>query len=1240
MSLETPSKKGGVLENLLAQFGARQTLTSATEARAQARRETSSHSPQTATVAEEAASPAPNNHLDLQLPSVIPELSTIFHATFVSSPSTSTWTEYTSESDCESESPNDSSTPISKPSLRRARRSYVQLEGLKMENRRKDRDEAPRRSTRVRKSDILASDTVYYPATPPSKRKSGAPSPRKLDTARARLRDDIARKTQAKANGFIVAHRELFLPLLPPQNYVTKLIANDQPPSVVQYKRLPAQPKGVKATMKPYQLDGLSFLVYLHNNGFSGILSDEMGLGKTLQTLSLFQYLEEQDREFGVVSEESRPYLVICPLGVLNSWVNEARKWVPELKVLRYHGTPGERDRLKRVAQGLEDQQGNETAQARDRKASKKAGLKVSKLPTESASDSYKIIVTTYDTFKAEQSWFKHSFLWRYVVLDEGHMIKSNVTQISTALKRISSEHRLILTGTPVQNDLMELWSLLAWLLPDVFTDNSQTLFKESFDLARGRANQKTMDDARRLLELLMLRRMKDSPGVDLGLPPKEEVLLYVPLTPMQRFWYTRLLTRVDDSMLDDLFAGGKTKELAALETEKKEDELRRTQQNAAASNGKEQWGETAAIMRQAVQTEQKGGTANSAWRKLMNLVMQLRKCCSHPYLIPGAMPEPYYAGQHVIRSSGKFIMLEKLLRHSIFDQRKKVLIFSGFTETLNWCENMLEMISNFGQDFKHLRLDGGVGRARRNLEMRLFNDKKSDYKAMLLSTRAGGLGITLTAAEDVFFLDEDWNPQVTLQAEARAHRIGQQKNVTIYKLCTQGTVEEQMIGRIRKKLYLSTKITESMRTMFGEHVSDTGGTSLVGGDAPEMSTSQLKSLVRRGAQTLSHPEIDVTEMLSWDLETMLQKCRDKPADPQTSADSMEVDEQEWLSVIERVETAVFDGKRYQRKLEKAGLKGATDVSNIREDRRQRKKMTVMVDGYEVSKESLDCAQWEAVPTMAGKDPRLADLLREKRHEYVHEDYCLACFQDSGIGHMVECKSCPRVFHFDCLDEEYQEKVKGFSGFFCPQHYCCDCGKNTTDAGGLVYRCRWCPRGFCEDCLEWDEENLELIGENLPEFEMMHQPSAQTGFYIKCPDCVNSMQEDEAKREWITEMEKSYAEQHEEWFKEEEEEQQRIEQQQDAAQESRRMDSDLSKASTYLQVPLTEDERGSTPSLTDYSTTNDESGLNTPRAQTFQASSKKRITKVDSYSAGSPHKRARPTQRARSNGYDLSDDAI
>lgn len=151
------------------------------------------------------------------------------------------------------------------------------------------------------------------------------------------------------------------------------------------------------------------------------------------------------------------------------------------------------------------------------------------------------------------------------MVLDEGHRIKNSVTQVSSALRTIKSEHRLILTGTPLQNSLLEMWALLAWLYPGVFTDNTQTLFKESFDLGKGKVNMDTMDNIRSLLELIMLWRMKDSPSVSLGLPPKEEILLFVPLTPIQKFWYTRLITRIDDDMLDALFTNGNLKDMPAI---------------------------------------------------------------------------------------------------------------------------------------------------------------------------------------------------------------------------------------------------------------------------------------------------------------------------------------------------------------------------------------------------------------------------------------------------------------------------------------------------------------------------------------------------------------------------------------------------------------------------------------------------------------------------------------------------
>lgn len=1040
----------------------------------------------------------------------------------------------------------DSSEDELAPSARKSRgsaRIFAKTEELKMEKRRREQglDNGQRRSTRDRKSRILESDT--RPSPSPAGRRAPAP---KLDTARNRLRDDIANQSKVKANNFFIANKDYFLPLLPRNNYISKLVSRGSAEPVVEYEELKNQPVGVTATMKPYQLSGLSYLVHLYNNGFSGILGDEMGLGKTLQTLSLFQYLEELDLKNSIISEELRPYLVICPLSVLNSWVTEAQRWVPGLKVLRFHGAATERARLKRVAHGMEDLKGNETLHSKNRKASRKAGIKVSKMPTENESSSYKIIVTTYDTFAAEQSWFKSSFVWRYVVLDEGHKIKSSTTQISTALRNISAEYRLILTGTPLQNNLTEMWALLAWLYPEVFIDNTSVLFKESFDLNKGKVNRQTMDDARRLLELIMLRRMKDSIGVNLGLPPKEEILLYVPLTPMQRFWYTRLLTRVDNAMLNELFADGKSKEKMVIRQDREEErQLQHLQAIEDCSVDQGAWKETTTIMRQTLEKEQQSTEVKSAWQKLMNLLMQLRKCCSHPYLLPGVAPDPYYISDHIIRASGKFILLEKLLKHTVLEKNKKVLIFSGFTRTLDYTEDLLSILSNYGQHFKFLRLDGSTARAKRNLDIRLFNQETSEYKIMLLSTRAGGLGINLTSAQDVIFLDEDWNPQITLQAEARAHRIGQTKKVTIYKLCTQGTVEEQMMGRIRKKLYLSAKITESMRNIHSEHTvlqkEKTIGRPSLADDMPQMDTSQLKTLIRRGAQTLSHSDIDATEMVLWDLDTMMKKCRDRPTDAAEALHS-EADEEKWLSVMERVECAIFDGKRYQRRLDD---KSKTTASNIlpdtitREDRRKGKNTTVLVDGFAISKESMHCADWEAVPTIAGKDPRLADPVRGKRREFKHEENCLVCFDGVDSGHMVNCRSCPRGYHYDCLEPEYQSKVKGFAGFFCPQHACCECGKNTADAGGLIYRCRWCPQGFCEDCLDWNM--TELIGDNLPEFELLGEEPMHGGFYIVCPSCLSLCEESEEHRKWINEWESGYKNQHDDLLRKHEELQRTLE---------------------------------------------------------------------------------------------------
>ena len=729
--------------------------------------------------------------------------------------------------------------------------------------------------------------------------------------------------------------------------------------------------------MKPYQLSGLSFLVYLQRNGLSGILGDEMGLGKTLQTLSLIQYLKE-NRKLSV--RELRPALVVCPLSVLSSWMAESKRWTPNLKVLRFHGPVKERDRLKRVATGEEDMYGNMTTQALNKVNNRRTarGKEVIDLELDGLypidERGVDLIVTTYEGFAAEQSWFKRAFVWSYVILDEGHKIKNDLSQISKSLQGLGAEYRLILTGTPLQNNMQELWALLHWLYPEVFTERTSDLFKASFDLSKGKVDTKVMDDARRLLELIMLRRMKNSPGVDLNLPPKTDILLYVPLTPMQRFWYERLLTRADKGLLEDLFKSAQKKEAEVLQEEKQTGSVWQNKDlkelEALENNGVPDWEESKEILRQAIEAEQQDESKKSAWRKLMNLLMQLRKCCNHPYLLPHAEPNPYYVGEHIIHASGKFILLDKIINELVIKRKEKVLIFSGFTRMLDCTEDFLALRGGDGSEFKYARLDGGTARARRNLGIRLFNQLDSNYRVMLISTRAGGLGINLTAATTCIMLDQDWNPQIMLQAEARAHRIGQTKPVTVYKLCTQGTVEEQMMGRIQKKLYLSAKVTESMRDLHtpAKVKKGPGGRVVPAADEdmPQMNTGQLMSLVRRGAQALAHPELDVNEMLNWDWETMLDKCKDKPADLLVAKDTTintaegervkDEDEKQWLSKMEIVESRVFQGKIYSKAKETAKYGSAIAEEWSREQRRIGKNTTVMIDGFAINKESLRCA--------------------------------------------------------------------------------------------------------------------------------------------------------------------------------------------------------------------------------------------------------------------------------------------
>lgn len=207
---------------------------------------------------------------------------------------------------------------------------------------------------------------------------------------------------------------------------------------------------------------------------------------------------------------------------------------------------------------------------------------------------------------------------------------------------------------------------------------------------------------------------------------------------------------------------------------------------------------------------------------------------------------------------------------------------------------------------------------------------------------------------------------------------------------------------------------------------------------------------------------------------------------------------------MERVEATIFEGKKLQRGAKRFGPTNG-DIQKEweeldRSSRRDGKNTTVMVDGFAIDKNSMNCGAWEAVPTLAGKDPRLASPKREKRAKIENQGHCQVCL-DGGNIHL--CQHCPRSYHFECLDALHKLKAKS-TIFICPQHQCTECEQKTADAGGMLYRCRWCERAYCEDCLQW--EKTELIGENLQEYEVLAYPPTSQAFYIQCHQCTENFE--------------------------------------------------------------------------------------------------------------------------------------
>ncbi|KAK2513411.1 Chd1 [Columba guinea] len=497
-----------------------------------------------------------------------------------------------------------------------------------------------------------------------------------------------------------------------------------QRPRFVALKKQPSYIGGHEGLeLRDYQLNGLNWLAHSWCKGNSCILADEMGLGKTIQTISFLNYLFHEHQLYG-------PFLLVVPLSTLTSWQREIQTWAPHMNAVVYLGDITSRNMI-RTHEWMHPQTKR---------------LK------------FNILLTTYEILLKDKS-FLGGLNWAFIGVDEAHRLKNDDSLLYKTLIDFKSNHRLLITGTPLQNSLKELWSLLHFIMPEKFSS------WEDFEEEHGKGREYGYASLHKELEPFLLRRVKKD--VEKSLPAKVEQILRMEMSALQKQYYKWILTR----------------------------------NYKALSKGS------------------KGSTSG-----FLNIMMELKKCCNHCYLIKPPDDNEFYNKQEALQ-----------------------------------------------------RLDGSIKGELRKQALDHFNAEGSEDFCFLLSTRAGGLGINLASADTVVIFDSDWNPQNDLQAQARAHRIGQKKQVNIYRLVTKGSVEEDILERAKKKMVLDHLVIQRMDT--------TGKTVLHTGSTPSSSTpfnkEELSAILKFGAEELfKEPEGEEQEPQEMDIDEILKRAETRENEP------------------------------------------------------------------------------------------------------------------------------------------------------------------------------------------------------------------------------------------------------------------------------------------------------------------------------------------------------------------------
>lgn len=559
----------------------------------------------------------------------------------------------------------------------------------------------------------------------------------------------------------------------------SKLPTSDKRESNLQtrspYKPFHTQPEYIKhGTLRDFQIAGINFLAHNWCKANNVILADEMGLGKTVQSVSFMSWLVNDRQQEG-------PFIVVVPLSTMPAWAETFNNWTPDLNYVVYNGNDASRKIIR----------ANELLVDNNPKKVK-----------------FNVMLTTYEYILLDSS-FLSQIKWQFMAVDEAHRLKNRDSQLYVKLMEFGAPSRLLITGTPLQNELKELLALMDFLMPGKINIDDDIPIDDS------EATRNALNELMSAISPYMIRRIKENVTSDL--PGKTEKIIRVELSDVQLEYYKNILTR-----------------------------------NYAALN-----------------------SGNSGQKQsLLNIMMELKKASNHPFMFPNA-EDRILAGSNsredqlkaIVTSSGKMMLLDQLLIKMKKDGHR-VLIFSQMVKMLDIIGDYLHL-----RGHQYQRLDGTIASGPRRQAIDHFNAPESKDFCFILSTRAGGLGINLMTADTVILFDSDWNPQADLQAMARAHRIGQKNPVSIYRLVSKDTVEEEVLERARNKLILEhitihQAITEKEASAIKASLDAAG----VGTNEP-VSSDDISRILKRRGQRMFEQSGNQKKLEELDIDAVLENA-------------------------------------------------------------------------------------------------------------------------------------------------------------------------------------------------------------------------------------------------------------------------------------------------------------------------------------------------------------------------------